>query len=292
MPLWQVIALVAAAVLMTAAASRAFFTRRAERKVRYMLDALEDGETNFRFHEGRRAPSMNRTLNRIKSLYDKGLQEVTEENEVQSWTRLFRVLTHEIMNTVTPIATLSEALTDPAVPPEDLHAGLETIAASSRGLIRFVESYRNLTKVPMPVKKAFFVRDMVEKVINLNRLQYPDTVLAYREQPGDILLYADEGQVSRILINLTRNAVQAGAARVEIAAEIDPQEHVNLYVSNDGAPIPPEEQDQVFVPFYTTKAGGSGIGLSVSRQIMRLNGGSIRLLRSNVSSTVFLLSFR
>ena len=216
------------------------------------------------------------------------------ENEQQSWSKLIRVLTHEIMNTVTPIASLSETLLGFEDVSEEVRDGLDTISQSSRGLIKFVESYRNLTRVAPPVKKAFYFREVAERVISLTREQALITgaVCTYVEKSEDILLYADEGQITQILINLVKNAIQAEARKIEISAEIDLSEHVIINISNDGRPISKESQEEIFVPFFTTKQEGTGIGLSLSRQIMRLHNGSLNLVQSNGSLTVFRLTFR
>lgn len=216
------------------------------------------------------------------------------ENEQQSWSKLIRVLTHEIMNTVTPIASLSETLLGFDDVSEEVRDGLDTISQSSRGLIKFVESYRNLTRVAPPVKKAFYFREVAERVISLTREQAIITgaVCTYLEKSDDILLYADEGQITQILINLVKNAIQAEARKIEISAEIDMSEHVIINISNDGRPISKESQEEIFVPFFTTKQEGTGIGLSLSRQIMRLHNGSLNLVQSNESLTVFRLTFR
>ena len=220
------------------------------------------------------------------------MSSTLEEAESDSWNRLIRVLTHEIMNTVSPIASLSEALKD--VKGEELKAGLETISSSSRSLIRFVESYRNLTRVAAPVKKAFYVRDLAAKVIELNDsfLKEHGASASFTEKQSDILLYADEGQISQILINLMKNAVQAGAKHISITADIDEKDCTTVDVGNDGPPISQESQAQIFVPFFTTKQEGTGIGLSLSRQIMRQHGGNLRLLRSDENGTVFSLVFK
>ena len=114
----------------------------------------------------------------------------------------------------------------------------------------------------------------------------------FEEKQDDILLYADESQISQILVNLIRNAVQAGAKHIRLTADLSADDSVVINVGNDGAAISPESQEQIFVPFFTTKAEGTGIGLSLSRQIMRMHGGNMRLLRSNSRETVFSLIFR
>ncbi len=216
------------------------------------------------------------------------------ENEQESWSKLIRVLTHEIMNTVTPIASLSETLLTFEGVNEEVRTGLDTISQSSRGLIKFVDSYRNLTRVAPPVKKAFYFKELAERVINLTREQalMSGVHCSYAEKSEDIILYADEGQITQILINLVKNAIQADAKTVVITAEINLAEHIIINVFNDGSPISKESQEEIFVPFYTTKQEGTGIGLSLSRQIMRLHNGTLALTRSDDKSTVFTLTFR
>ena len=216
------------------------------------------------------------------------------ENEQESWSKLIRVLTHEIMNTVTPIASLSETLLTFDGVNEEIRNGLDTISQSSKGLIRFVDSYRNLTRVAPPVKKAFYFKELAERVFNLTREQtlMSGVRCSYVEKTDDIILYADEGQITQILINLVKNAIQADAGKIEITAEINLSEHIIINVCNDGSPISKESQEEIFVPFYTTKQEGTGIGLSLSRQIMRLHNGTLNLTKSDVSGTVFTLIFR
>ena len=197
-----------------------------------------------------------------------------ENNEAESWTRLIRVLTHEIMNTVTPIATLSSALS--------------TIASSSEGLISFVQSYRSLTHISMPVRKAFYLRDLVGDSITIAKANWPDVNVSYTELSEDVILYADYGQMSQVFNNLIKNAVQAGAGRVSITAVIDKREQTVITVSNDGEPISKSSQEQLFVPFYTTKGtSGTGVGLSLCRQMIRMNGGTIKLTSSTPEATTF-----
>ena len=289
MILWMVIAVCAAAVIAGVMAS--IVTRHKDiRKVAYMMDALEDGELNFRFKENNR---FNRTLNRIRSIFER--QKAAHEQD--SWTKLIRVLTHEIMNTVSPIASLSDALAE-SVDEEghselDVKAGLETISDSSKNLIKFVQTYRQLSGVAKPVRKAIEVRELMDKIISLNRefMASSGVKCRYVEEGQDLMIYADEGQISQILINLVKNAVQAGASHVDISGRMGTEDEVIIRVANDGNPIPVASQEQIFVPFFTTKKEGSGIGLSISRQIMRNHNGSIELIKSDAASTVFELIF-
>lgn len=213
-----------------------------------------------------------------------------ENNESESWTRLIRVLTHEIMNTVTPVASLSSALSQnlDSYSAEDIRSALGTIASSSEGLISFVQSYRSLTHISAPVRKAFYLKDLVNDSVNIAKANWPSVNVLYRELSSDVILYADYGQMSQVLNNLIKNAVQAGAGNVSITASIDKREQTVIDIANDGEPISASGQEQLFVPFYTTKgSSGTGVGLSLCRQIVRLNGGNIKLSSSTPEATVF-----
>lgn len=213
-----------------------------------------------------------------------------ENNESESWTRLIRVLTHEIMNTVTPIASLSSALSQnlDAYDTEDVRSALGTISSSSEGLISFVQSYRSLTHIAAPVRKAFYLRDLVNDSVTIAQANWPSARVSYHELSEDIILYADYGQISQVMNNLIKNAFQAGASDIDITASIDKRERTVINVANNGEPISETGREQIFVPFYTTKGvSGTGVGLSLCRQIIRLNGGTINLTSSTHEATVF-----
>ena len=213
------------------------------KKVAYMMDALEDGELNFRFQDKNK---FNRTLD------ENGQSEL------------------------------------------DIKAGLETISDSSKNLIEFVQTYRQLSGVAKPIRRALDLQELMDNVIALNSELAASygAVCTYRPEEPDLMIYADEGQISQILINLIKNALQAGAKHVDITAGMGKDDDVIVRVANDGEPIPVSAQEQIFIPFFTTKKEGSGIGLSLSRQIMRNHNGTIELLRSNAQQTVFELRFR
>lgn len=213
-----------------------------------------------------------------------------ENNESESWTSLIRVLTHEIMNTVTPIASLSSALSQnlDAYDTEDVRSALGTISSSSEGLISFVQSYRSLTHIAAPIRKAFYLRDLVNDSVTIAQANWPSAKVSYHELSEDIILYADYGQISQVMNNLIKNAVQAGASDIDITASIDKRERTVINVANNGEPISETGREQIFVPFYTTKGvSGTGVGLSLCRQIIRLNGGTINLTSSTLEATVF-----
>ena len=275
------IAVCALSVLITALVVR----RKDSNKVNYMMDALEDGELNFRFRSN---TALNRALNRFRSIIDK--QSV--QNESVSWSKLFRVMTHEIMNTITPIASLSDALSkDSSI---DTQAGLETISASSKELIRFVESYRSFTRMAPPVRKTIAVDELINRVIQLHhgKTIEQDVSIDYEIRTADLLIYADEGQLMQVFNNLIKNAIQAEATHIRIMADLNAEDQTVINVINNGKPIPQQKREEIFVPFYTTKANGSGIGLSLSRQIMIHHNGALNLVQSDGHSTVFVLVFK
>lgn len=291
MPASLLIPLIVAAVLVSATVAGWLTRRKDIKKVAYMMDALEDGELNFRFRENGR---FNHTLNRIRAIFER---QRTMQEQV-SWEKLIRVLTHEIMNTVSPIASLSDALSH-SVDEEgkselDVKAGLETIADSSRNLIKFVQTYRELSGIARPMRKSIVVRELIEKVIALNSEYLASCYAAcrYVSPDDELMIYADEGQISQIVINLIKNALQAGARHITITGRTGSEDEVMIEVANDGTPIPLQSREQIFVPFFTTKQEGTGIGLSISRQIMHKHNGTMDLLKSNQKETVFVLIFR
>jgi signal transduction histidine kinase len=289
--IWHIIGACGIVAIIAAVIATIRTRRKDIKKVAYMMDALEDGELNFRFQDKNK---FNRTLNRIRTIFEKQRQA----HEQDSWTKLIRVLTHEIMNTVSPIASLSDALAksmdENGHSELDVKSGLDTISDSSKNLIKFVETYRQLSGVARPLRKAVDLQELMDQVISLNS-EYAAScgaTCAYRPEEPDLMIYADEGQISQILINLIKNALQAGAKHIDISARMGKEDEVIVQVANDGAPIPVSAQEQIFVPFYTTKKEGSGIGLSLARQIMRQHNGTIDLVRSDVNQTVFQLIFR
>ena len=291
MSVWLVISITVAVSLVVWVAASIFTRNKVIKKVAYMMDAMEDGELNFRFQDKNK---FNRTLNRIRTIFEKQRQQ----HEQDSWTKLIRVLTHEIMNTVSPIASLSEAMAESVdengKSELDIKAGLETISDSSKNLISFVQTYRQLSGVAKPIRKALTLNELIEKVISLNSEASSSVgaTCSYHPEDPDLMIYADEGQISQILINLIKNALQAGARHIDMSARMGEDDEVIVVVENDGEPIPESARDQIFIPFYTTKKEGSGIGLSISRQIMRNHNGSIELLRSDAGKTAFELRFR
>jgi nitrogen fixation/metabolism regulation signal transduction histidine kinase len=219
-----------------------------------------------------------------------------DNKEIDSWISLARVLTHEIMNAVSPITSLSESLRE-LVPDKtsELYKGLDVIHSTGTGIEGFVESYRQFTHIPTPSPSLFYVLGLVERAVRLVQGGPEHVRIDFRwsVDPEDMLLHADENLVGRVLNNLLKNAVEAvgegSDSWVEIRAFLNEREDVVIEVTDSGDPIPPEVEERIFIPFFTTKTDGSGIGLSISRQIMRLSGGTLTL-RSRPNTT-FVMTF-
>ena len=208
------------------------------------------------------------------------LSDVSHElsnQEVDSWIKLIRVLTHEIMNTITPVTSLSETLLTRVTEDKDLKQGLETIHKTGTELLAFVNNYRRFTHVPQPQPALFYVEPFLERMAMLCNHDVEIEV-----SPKDLLVYADESLLSHVVTNLLKNAVEAFREKeklsfIRLQAYANAQESIIIDVSNNAGLIPEDVASHIFIPFFTTKPEGSGIGLSLSRQIMRVSGGSLSL---------------
>ena len=285
---WIWIGIVIVAVIIAIIVASVSFKHKTINKINYMFDALEDGDTNFKFRE---KDSLNKSLNRLRGIFEK--QKIA--NEQESWTKLTRVLTHEIMNTLSPVVSLTDSLNrnEKIKDDETLKESLDIISESSHHLIEFVNTYRQITGMARPVRQRIDLKNVIEKTVKRNEqlLSEKKVTVSMQFPDEEIIVYADEIQLSQVIQNLIKNAWQAEARNIEFHLRYLSDSTKVLWVKNDGDPIPVEAQEQIFIPFYTTKEDGTGIGLSVCRQIMRYNKGSIDLLRSNSSETIFELSF-
>lgn len=245
----------------------------------------------------------------ILSIQD--IKNELDEKEVESWMKLIRILMHEIMNSITPITSLSESLSTiynregTPVSPENLNSkaisatlqGLNVIKEQGKSLLSFVDSYRKLTRVPEPDKKLFEVADLMNRIkVLYSSLDKSDRInLAVTLKEPDLKIFADKNLISQVLINLVRNALEAidgnQDGKISIVAGLDNNQHPEICVIDNGPGIPEENIDEIFVPFFTTRQSGSGIGLSISRQIMRVHGGNLTVRSSPGKETVFCLSF-
>jgi len=235
-----------------------------------------------------------------------------EETETQAWQKLLRVMTHEIMNSVAPIASLADTLkkrlqmetTDDAGNPvadpdllDDVALGVDVIRNRSEGLLKFAETYRNLSKITNPELSKIYVRDLFEGIYQLMQfgLAQKNIELDIVLKDPYLTLQADPHLIEQVLINLVLNAAEAVKERAEpciqLNAFVNDNERVTIEVSDNGSGIPPEVAANIFVPFFTTKKNGSGIGLSLSKQIIQLHKGSIHLQSVEGQGSVFRLQF-
>ena len=285
---WIWIAIILGVATIAVIVAITIFKQKTVRKVNYMFDALEDGETNFKF---RGKDRLNKSLNRLRGIFEK--QKIA--NEQESWTKLTRVLTHEIMNTLAPVVSLTDSLNRNEKIREDeiIKESLDIISDSSRHLMEFVNTYRQITGIAKPVRQKIDLKNTIVKTVKLNEslLNEKKVNVTHKFPDEEMNVYGDEIQIAQVIQNLIKNAWQAEARNIEFHLKILSDSTVILWVKNDGIPIPLEAQEQIFIPFYTTKEDGTGIGLSVCRQIMRYHKGSIDLLRSNSTETIFELSF-
>ncbi len=236
------------------------------------------------------------------------IQTELEEQEMEAWQKLIRVLTHEIMNSITPISSLASTvrgfLPDSAgassLEPEtlsDVHTALQTIQSRSEGLLHFVEAYRQLTHISRPDFQIFQVSELFARVVFLMQAECDknDIALHTAIDPRTLELTVDPDFIEQVLINLMRNAVQALAgrsnARVDLSAQLDGRGRVIIRVQDNGPGILEDVQERIFIPFFTTKRDGSGIGLALSRQIMRVHRGTISVQSRPEEETVFTLRF-
>ncbi len=251
------------------------------------------------------------------------IQNELEEREMEAWQNLIRVLTHEIMNSVTPIISLSstagsllqglmnggsegkpetvgrkpEASETDSNSLSDVKGALDTISRRSQGLLHFVDDYRNLTRVPAPNFQTFRVAELFGRIQKLfsDRFQVRNIKFSCTVEPADLQLTADPDLIEQVVINLITNSISAISAKsspeIKLISRTDSRAGVLIQVADNGQGIPEELQDKIFIPFFTTRKEGSGIGLSLSRQIMRAHKGSIALSSTPGLETVFTLRF-
>ena len=213
-----------------------------------------------------------------------------DNQEVKVWENLTRILTHEIMNSLAPITSISNTLIDNIDDSEKIGEGLEVIHSTSERLMNFVNSFRQVTRVPMPQKSPFYLKEIIDNVISL--VDFKNIKLEVDINPIDIMLYADKSQMSQVLLNILKNAIESCDSdnklyNIEIKAFIDNEERIHIELSNNAGKISDEIAENIFTPFFTTKRDGSGIGLAVSRQIIRLHGGTLLLSKNTEEKVAF-----
>ena len=228
----------------------------------------------------------------------KNIHSVLERNEMEAWQKLIRVLTHEIMNSITPIISLSETLSERGIPERlsekeygVMLQAMQTIHRRSKGLLGFVENYRRLTRIPTPACTSVAVDELFSDLRKL----FPDSFIHFAATHRGATLYIDRAQIEQVLINLIKNAKEACSRKEHPRIEVKMLPALSwqclITVSDNGEGILPEVQDKIFVPFFTTKPSGSGIGLSLCKQVMNRHGGNITVQSTVGKGSCFTLLF-
>ena len=258
-----------------------------------MKEAIRNQDFSFRLPTNNLLPgerAMQEALNEL----GENIRQQMNKNEVESWERLTRVLTHEMMNATAPITSISQSLLSrPDVKGTLLEDGIKAIYDTSRHLSDFVTNYRKMSELEKPVLSEVPLRPMLDELCKTYQ-QLAWTI----DVPADTILKADKGMLRQILMNLIKNAIEAEATKIIIELTNQPSPNtqhpspITLLIGNDGSPIPAENRQSLFVPFFTTKRTGSGIGLSLSRRMMIQQGGMLDLAEKNLpgSHVTFVLS--
>ena len=226
----------------------------------------------------------------LKVISLKNIQTVLDENESESWRKLIRVLTHEIMNSITPIISLADTFSSPDEEIQKmLPQAMQTIHRRSKGLVDFVHNYQKLSRIPDPMITIFSASDLMNDITKL--LEAGGLRFSYTIQPTDISFKADRSQMEQMLINLIKNACEAteNQSNPQVKVEIGYNENHRpaIRITDNGAGILPDVLERIFIPFFTTKTNGSGIGLSICRQIVQLHGGTISVHSEVDKGSVF-----
>ncbi len=246
----------------------------------------------------------------LKLISMSNIQSELEEKEMEAWQNLVRVLTHEIMNSVTPISSLAGIVEEDLKhkleegnlnlkkeEAEDMHLSLQTISRRSEGLIRFVKEFRNLTHIPKPKLAEVGVKNLLEEMAILHKKELADhgVSISISVDPEHLTISVDKNMIEQVLINLIKNAIQAfdeqPEKRIELTAFASEKGRAAISIKDNGQGIDPEALEKIFIPFFSTKKTGSGIGLSLSKQIMRQHEGRISVKSKLGEGTEFILRF-
>lgn len=246
----------------------------------------------------------------IKLISMNNIQSELDEKEMEAWQNLVRVLTHEIMNSVTPISSLAGVVEDDIKSKmdqpvatfnkeemEDMHLSIQTISKRSQGLIHFVREFKNLSQRPQPNLTQVKVKKLLEEMAVLQKKELIDNKIkiVINIEPEDLIISADKSMIEQVIINLVKNAMQSFSEQnekvIQLKAYLDEKTRPIISVSDNGDGIDPEALERIFVPFYSTKKTGSGIGLSLSKQIMRQHEGRITVKSKLGEGTEFMLRF-
>lgn len=264
------------------------------RMMRHLAESLRYDDMMLSFRSPYHNRSMEDMVNELSEAMKNFRTRVLERNEMEAWQKLIRVLTHEIMNSITPIISLSETLSERELTEKNypvMQQGMQTIHRRSKGLLEFVENYRKLTRLPTPVRCPVSVHDLLQDLQKLFSEEYIHIELPTINRT----LQIDRTQIEQVLINLIKNAqeacVKVQKPLIEVKMIAVSSWQCLITVQDNGGGILPEVQDKIFVPFFTTKASGSGIGLSLCKQIMNRHGGNITVQSVVGQGSRFTLQF-
>ncbi len=276
--------------------------RKLIEKMERMIAGIRYSDFSFHFADNQSKDELGRLSKEMEDALqifrDRTHDSLMDEAETQAWQKLITVLTHEIMNSIAPIISLSETIAERAangMPSEEeyrlMKRAMETIHRRSKGLLSFVQNYRQLTRIPDPVKQPIDILSLLkhlQQLVSANGIRF-----AYTSYPERLIVVADRNMLEQMLINLLKNASEATVSQVSPLITVKAEQVGNIVqvtVFDNGSGIAPQALDKIFIPFYTTKQGGSGIGLSLTRQMMIRHKGTISV-KSDETGSAFTLSF-
>ena len=261
------------------------------RLMKQLSQNIRCGDTALSFRSKYRNAQLEELTDELREAMRLYKKRTMEANEIESWQKLIRVMGHEIMNSITPIISLSETLSTREVEYSRMQQGMQVIHKRSKGLLEFVENYRRITRIPAPVKEKVTLTELFNGIAEL----IPNDYICFAQPATQISIKADRTQIEQVLINIIKNAIEACAEvpspQIQVKSSVSETGTVSITVSDNGPGILPNVLDKIFIPFFTTKENGSGIGLSLCKQIMHLHGGNITARSTPEQGSEFTLFF-
>ena len=261
------------------------------RLMKQLSQNIRCGDTALSFRSKYRNAQLEELTDELREAMSLYKKRTMEANEIESWQKLIRVMGHEIMNSITPIISLSETLSTREVEYSRMQQGMQVIHKRSKGLLEFVENYRRITRIPAPVKEKVTLAELFNGIAEL----IPNDSISFAQPATQISIKADRTQIEQVLINIIKNAIEACAEvpspQIQVKSSVSETGTVSITVSDNGPGILPNVLDKIFIPFFTTKENGSGIGLSLCKQIMHLHGGNITARSTPEQGSEFTLFF-
>lgn len=261
------------------------------RLVKQLAQNISCGDTALSFRSKYRNAQLEELTDELREAMRMYKKRTMEANEIESWQKLIRVMGHEIMNSITPIISLSETLSTREVEYSQMQKGMQVIHNRSKGLLEFVKNYRRITRIPTPIKEKVCLADLFNCIAEL----IPNDYISFAQPAPQISIKIDRNQIEQVLINIIKNAIEAceyiDSPKIQIESFVSNSGTVSILVSDNGPGILPDVMDKIFIPFFTTKEHGSGIGLSLCKQIMHLHGGNIVASSILNKGSIFTLTF-